>query len=181
MKLPFTDKFLWALYNFSESVDEALAPPDIFRLKTMKEALRPNWDFWDTIERKKRKKHFAQFINYLKHKGYIRIDNLKGKRGILLTPLGKTKALKSKIFIENEAGFKKRKDGKWIMVIFDVPEKKKRHREELRKILYALGFQKLQKSVWVCPHDVLGKLDDAVRLYNLDYYLRTFLIEEIEI
>lgn len=181
MKLPFTDKFLWALYNFFESTDEALALPEIFRLKTMKDVLSPGRDFWDILEKKKRKKQFAQFINYLKRKGYVRINNLEGKKGILLTSFGKAKVLKVKVFIEAEAGLKKRKDGKWIMVIFDIPEKKKRHREELRKILYALGFQKLQKSAWVSPYDVLGKLEGAISGYNLDYCLRTFLIEEIEI
>ena len=98
----------------------------------------------------------------------------------MLTPRGREKALKVRIFAKDDKSARKRKDGKWIMVIFDVPESKRRYRDELRKILYALGFQKFQKSVWVCPNDVLQRLEDAIRIYNLDYYVRAFLIEEIE-
>lgn len=180
MRLPFTDKFLWAVYNFYKATDKALAPPDIFRLRTIKEVMRPHPDFWRALEEKRSRRQFAQFVNYLKRKGYIRIDNLKGKRGILLTPRGEEKALRVRLFAKDGQPVKRRKDGKWVMVIFDIPENKRRYRDELRKILYALEFQKLQKSVWVCPNDVLERLEDAVRIYNLDYYVRTFLIEEIE-
>lgn len=180
MKLPFTDKFLWAVYDFYKAADRALEPPEIFKLKTMKDVMRSQPDFWRELEYKKSRRQFAQFVNYLKRKGYIKIGNLKGKSGILLTPRGREKALKVRIFAKDDKSARKRKDGKWIMVIFDVPESKRRYRDELRKILYALGFQKFQKSVWVCPNDVLQRLEDAVRIYNLDYYVRAFLIEEIE-
>ncbi|MBI2450295.1 MAG: CRISPR-associated endonuclease Cas2 [Candidatus Nealsonbacteria bacterium] len=182
MKSPLTDKFLWGIYNFYKATDKALTPPDIFRFKTIKEIMRPkDPDFWRKLEDKRSKQQFAQFVNYLKRKGYIKIENLKGKSGILLTPRGREKALRCRIFARDNQFIQKRKDGKWIMVIFDVPENKRRYRDELRKILYALGFQRLQKSVWVCPNDVLERLEEAIRIYNIDYYVRTFLIEEIDI
>jgi phenylacetic acid degradation operon negative regulatory protein len=98
---------------------------------------------------------------------------------VLLTPLGKKKALKLKYFqINKRERLKKRKDGKWIMIIFDIPEKKRKWRDELRGFLYNLGFQVLQKSVWISPYNVLDRLREIVTTLSLDKYTRVFLIEE---
>ena len=40
------------------------------------------------------------------------------------------------------------------MIVFDVPESKRKHRDYLRKVLKAVGFQEFQKSVWVYPFPV---------------------------
>ena len=47
----------------------------------------------------------------------------------------------------------KRWDGKWRVIIFDIPEKKRAVRTEVRQILSEAGFQRLQDSVWVFPYD----------------------------
>ena len=44
-------------------------------------------------------------------------------------------------------------DGKWRVVIFDVPQRFAYLRTELRAVLKRAGFHMLQKSVWVFPHD----------------------------
>jgi len=181
MKLPFTDKFLWMVYNFFEETGEILDQLGIFTLRSWRRLTPLDDEFWRNLERKKDRNQFAQFINYLKRKGYIQIANLKEKKGILLTPKGKQRVLRTKFLLENSSNFKKRKDGKWLMVIFDIPEKKRRLREEFRKFLYSLGFQKLQKSVWVSPYDVQKQLEEIIRTYQLDPFVRIFLIEEVEI
>ncbi|MBL7159881.1 CRISPR-associated endonuclease Cas2 [Candidatus Microgenomates bacterium] len=43
--------------------------------------------------------------------------------------------------------------GKWLMVIFDIPEKNSSARKALREKLKELGFGMLQRSVWISPHD----------------------------
>jgi CRISPR-associated endonuclease Cas2 len=43
-------------------------------------------------------------------------------------------------------------DRKWRIVIFDVPEQKRKIRNELRRAMKLYGFQQLQQSVWVYPH-----------------------------
>ena len=123
------------------------------------------------------KRQFAQFVNYLKREGYIKIGNLKKKQGILLTPKGREKVLKVGYKLLNK---KQRKDKKWIMVIFDVPEKMRNYRDGFRTFLLSFGFQRLQKSVWVCPYDVLEKVEEIIGIYSLDRFVRIFLIEEIE-
>ena len=42
-------------------------------------------------------------------------------------------------------------DGRWRLVVFDVPETKRRDRVRLRRTLRMLGFGYLQNSVWLSP------------------------------
>lgn len=42
-------------------------------------------------------------------------------------------------------------DGKWRMVILDLPEERKNEREALRYLLKKAGFSCLKNSVWVSP------------------------------
>jgi len=176
MKLLFTDKFLWDIYNLIEKGADLYFP---FAPRTMKEACCPELrKLRYEYEKKRDRKYFGQFIYHLKKKGYIKIKNLENKQGILLTKRGTEKALR--------AGFKteeknKRKDGKWQMLIFDIPEKKRKLRDILRENLHFLGYKKLQQSVWVCPYDVLKETESVLRRYSLDPYVKLFLIEEIEL
>jgi phenylacetic acid degradation operon negative regulatory protein len=44
-------------------------------------------------------------------------------------------------------------DGRWHMVIYQVPETNRAAREQLRKKLAWLGFGPLSPAVWLSPHD----------------------------
>jgi hypothetical protein len=46
----------------------------------------------------------------------------------------------------------RRWDGKWRIVIFDVWERRRKVRDELRRRLQGAGFVRLQDSVWVTPY-----------------------------
>jgi CRISPR/Cas system-associated protein endoribonuclease Cas2 len=171
MKLSFSEKFLWGLYNIGEKIDDI---NEIFRITTFREVVIDQ-SFWRDLQKKKDKKQFAQFINYLKKKGYIKTN---AKKGILITPKGKGKVLKIKYkFLEK----KKRKDGKWIMLMYDIPVNRNRERHLFRRQLQYLGYQQLQKSIWVCPYDVFKETEKIINLMSLSDFMRTFLIEEIKI
>jgi CRISPR-associated endonuclease Cas2 len=43
-------------------------------------------------------------------------------------------------------------DGKWRMLTFDIKEKQRKRRDELRLLLEGAGFVRLQHSVWVHPY-----------------------------
>ncbi|HOK35568.1 MAG TPA: hypothetical protein PLY02_02715 [Candidatus Pacearchaeota archaeon] len=180
LKLPITDKTLLEIYEFVEDVNSELntAP------RSFLESASPDYKWLrKKYEREYRKKHFYHFVNYLKKKGYIKIKNLEGKKGILLTPKGKNKALKARLKFIEEKNFKlkKRKDGKWLMITFDIPENKRKWRDFLRERLQGFGFVLFQKSIWVSPYDVKGEIEKFVQENQLDEYVRLFLIEEIEI
>lgn len=181
MRIPLTDEFLWSLYQILEQTGDILKASGMFRLRTWQEVTSfPEFQrIRGKIEKERRKRQFSQFINYLKREGYIKIKNFEDKKGILLTPKGKQKALKIKY--KRSPKFKRRKDKKWIMVIFDIPEKMRRHRDDLRGFLYSLDFKHFQKSVWISPYNVLEELKEIIRVLGLDQFVKIFLIEETEI
>ena len=59
-------------------------------------------------------------------------------------------------------------DGKWRMVIFDIPESKRVVRDILRNRLKKWGFQKWQKSVWVCKRDLTDELRKLTKELEID-------------
>src|SRR3989344_5212316 len=74
----------------------------------------------------------------------------------------------------------KRWDRKWRVIIFDIGEKQKRTRDQLRITLNRIGFVKLQKSVWVYPYDC----EDFIMLlkanFELGRNLLYLVVDEIE-
>ncbi|MBI2020968.1 CRISPR-associated endonuclease Cas2 [Candidatus Giovannonibacteria bacterium] len=63
-------------------------------------------------------------------------------------------------------------DKKWRIVIFDIPEKKKRGREALRLKLKELGFKELQKSIFAFPYKCKDEIDFVVEVFELRQYVR---------
>lgn len=47
----------------------------------------------------------------------------------------------------------KKWDRKWRVIIFDIPEKKRKIRDQIRVLFRSAGFYLLQDSVWVYPYD----------------------------
>ena len=179
MKIPISDQFLWDAYNVLEEIREITYP--LFHRRAGYPMLPAQINpVVEKYRRIRNKKQFNKLIYYLKVNNYIRVNNLKGKQAIALTDKGIDKALKAHFKIEGNQERKKRKDKKWIMLIFDVPEKYKKSRELLRSILQRLGYKLFQQSVWVTPYDVSEKTEELLQFYNLDEFVRIFLVEEVE-
>ena len=71
-------------------------------------------------------------------------------------------------------------DGKWRLVISDLPEYLKPVREELRSILVGLGFVPIQKSVWAFPHpcaDIITLLKKRFDLNKQVLYIEVDVLE----
>ena len=176
MKLPITDKFLLNVYSHTEKLNETF---DIFAPRTMREVCCPAlYDLKKQYKKQKEKQKFTQLIYRLKKNGYIKIKNLKQNEGIILTKKGTEKVLKAKLRMKNK---QKRSDGKWQMIIFDIPEKKRYLRSLLREKLLLLEYKILQKSIWICPYDVSKETEFILRKHSIDPYVKLFLIEEIEL
>jgi hypothetical protein len=63
-------------------------------------------------------------------------------------------------------------DKKWRIVIFDIKEKRRAVRDELRSLLITTGFVKLQDSVWVYPH----RCDEVIALLKFHLTLGRDLV-----
>jgi len=82
---------------------------------------------------------------------FKRIDTVDGSR-IELTEKGKR--LAEQLAQREELRPKKQRkwDRKWRIIVFDVWERRRVVRDELRDTLVEVGFVKLQDSVWVYPY-----------------------------
>jgi hypothetical protein len=56
-------------------------------------------------------------------------------------------------------------DGKWRVLIFDIPEYRKGLRDKIRHTLMSIGFERLQNSVWIYPYDC----EDLITLLKADF------------
>jgi hypothetical protein len=179
MKLLFTEKFLWDIYNLIEGISDVYTA---FSLPSLKDALYPDIAQLRKIyKKKKNRREFAKFISYLKNRGYLKIREMKNRTAIILTPKGWQKALKFKIKKKIEIKkVKRRRDKKWVMVFFDIPERRKNERDWLRWCLRNLGFQKLQESIWVSPYDVLNDAEILIKNLKLGGCVKLLLVEEVE-
>ena len=101
---------------------------------------------------KQRKYQLKSSLSRLIHKGYLVIESEGGRKFIKLTPKGKRFAA---LMGEGSLVPKKPKrwDGKWRMLVFDIPETRRKVRTQIRLTLLNLGFYRLQDSVWVYPYD----------------------------
>src|SRR3989344_5315242 len=94
------------------------------------------------------------------------------KRGLLVYEKGKlrlTKKGESQLrrlqLLDYKLKKPKRWDGKWRVLIFDIPEHKKVLRDKVRNTLELLGFKWLQDSVWIYPY----ACEDLVTLMKADF------------
>ena len=58
-------------------------------------------------------------------------------------------------------------DGKWRVLIFDIPEQRKILREKIRSFLSTVGFIHLQHSVWIYPY----YCEDLITLLKADLHV----------
>jgi len=175
MKISVTDKFLWDVYSFIEKANGVAGA--VLKAPTMR-----NWlpgeenPIFKKYRKEKGRRGFNNLIYYLKRKGYIKAKNLENKQGIMLTKQGTDKAFTASFKLGKG---KKRKDGKWVMLIFDIPKIHSRERDLLRSILRNLGYKLFQQSVWITPYDVSDKTEKLLQKHSLDRYVKIFIIEEL--
>lgn len=85
--------------------------------------------------------------------GYITFEKREGKAYARITDTGREKLAfeleKNKLDLSK----KRRWNRRWRVVIFDIPERRRKVRDRLRILMRELGFMRLQDSVWVFPYD----------------------------
>jgi len=103
-------------------------------------------------------------ISKLIREGYLELERNDGKTYVRLTEKGERFAT---LMHEGKLAPKKPRhwDGKWRLLIFDVPEKRRGTREKIRTALITLGFVRLQDSVWAYPYD----REDFITILKADF------------
>jgi len=71
-------------------------------------------------------------------------------------------------------------DGKFRIVIWDIPEKKRIVRDLLRRNLRKWGFAHFQKSVWIYPYRVPKFLKEILFEERIKHFTRFITTKRIE-
>lgn len=112
-----------------------------------------------------KKSALSKAIARLRRNGLISKEKTDTNEVILkLTDKGKTTLL-----LMGEA--EKEWDGKWRIVIFDIPEQKRLIRDLFRRNLKKWGFKPLQKSVWISRNLVTDKLIAYVKYLKVEEWV----------
>lgn len=121
----------------------ALVAPKMTRL--LKELDRP------AKNRAQLYRRIAQGISRLEQDGLVAVSGKYGKRHVEITGKGleMLEQIEFRDFIIPEPAFW---DGKWRVLIFDINERRRRVRDQLRRFLQGAGFVRIQDSVWVYPY-----------------------------
>ena len=133
-----------------------------------------NWDSTSTtqFERTAQTLYKSKLVRRKEHKD--------GSITLTLTDEGRKYALR--YHLETLSVKRPKKwDGKWRVVMYDIPEGMRRLRGELRHVLRSLGFVEVQKSVFAHPYECRDEIEFLIEAYNARAYVRRMVVEEIDI
>ncbi len=110
--------------------------------------------------------HLQKKFQELRQQGLVMIGEQDGQVKISLTKEGKKKV------IAYQVGTMKLKhptkwDGKWRVVIFDIPDEMTDHRNAFRAKLVDLGFEHMQDSVWISKWPCREEIDFLAHLFEI--------------
>ena len=122
-------------------------------------------------------KQIQRALEYLRSKKLIDIQRKYQKEVFSLTKIGYFRARK----LARSFGIEKPKkwDGKWRIVIFDVPEEKKSRRETFREALKNLGLANIQKSIWIHPYECSDQISSLAGTLLIKPYIRYIVADKI--
>lgn len=130
------------------------------------------------VERKellKQKRKFYNTVTYLKRAEFVTASQKNGIIYYSLTDKGKLKSLLHQVVLP-----KNEKEVKFShLVLFDIPENCRRARTLLRKCLYNLGYEKIQKSCFCSTNKRAYKLmKEIINKSKLKEYVKFFEIKK---
>lgn len=117
-------------------------------------------------------------IKYLEEQERIKIEEIDGKRVVMLTQSGKL-LLNDLTIEELQIETPRMWDRKWRVVMFDIPMFRSRTRIPFREKLQDLGFEMYQKSVFVYPHECRKEVLAVAEHYGVRDYIRYLTVEEM--
>ncbi len=120
---------------------------------------------------------FKNTLYYLYKKGYIEYEDKDHKRFVKLTQNGELEALLAKARLGQKQQVW---DGKWRIIMYDIPEASKDKRHHFRWLLKQNNFYKLQASVFISPYALNREALQYLKEKHLYHYVRILKVEEID-
>ena len=136
----------------------------------------PGHLFFDSIPKSNKKRYkeitIRQSLRRLEKYGFVERNEYKYK----ITEKGQD-------FLKNILHQKNNKnkpwDGKYRVVIFDVPERIKMSRNWLRNELYYLGYKKLQNSVFIGKKPLPEKVIAGIKENKMSNFVNYLLVDKV--
>lgn len=124
------------------------------------------------------KKDLGRIIKRLKKQDMISFKEENGKTKIEITEKGQKRLLEYDF--ENLDIKKKKLDGKWRLVIFDIPEDKKSSRDVFRRKLLQLDFIRVQDSVFASAYPCKNEIDFLCHYLGISDFVTLVSLNKIE-
>jgi len=113
-------------------------------------------------------------IRYLLRYGYL--SGTSGKYAV--TPKGKNTISEAKIW-KLAIPTPKVWDGRWHLVLFDIPNDKRKRRDIFRTRLKELGLVLYQNSVWIYPYPLQETVRQVADFYKLSPCVSFIVAEKV--
>jgi len=156
----FAGTFLSYLFSVEDILIDAIAQPYLWRQPPFNNKWKEN----------------RSVIYRLINAGLIEVVKEEGKKYYQLTKTGEMQAL----VLKTRMPIKTKWDGKWRMVIFDIPENASRERDQLRRLLLLNDFKKLQASVYISPYQINREAINYLKETGLIKYIRFARVDELD-
>ena len=136
-------------------------------------AAKPFIDMAEKSDRQKKQKEWEKFnlwrlrqvIKRMQNSKLVEIKEKDGIATIRITENGKKKLLRYDLdtIQLDESNW----DGKWRLIVYDVPNNRKSQRDAFRYLLKKLNILKLQKSVYLTPFKCENEIEYLRNFYEI--------------
>ncbi len=131
--------------------------------------------FWQSFNKKRLKQTIFRF----RQQKYVEIREENNQYVVKITTKGLEKALSYKLE-EMKINEPENWDGKWRIIIFDISDKKKRHRNLFQLKIKNMGFFQLQESIYVFPYPCFDQIEFLRQIFGVGFEVKYILANKIE-
>lgn len=124
---------------------------------------KPAHKLLDTLDEREKRRKLSRTIIYMKTKGLVTGSY---SHGITITKKGQQR-LQDLNIANLKIEVPEKWDNTWRMVFFDIPETQKIQRQMLTGTLKRLGYQLLQRSIWIHPFSSRAVIERVCQEYNV--------------
>jgi DNA-binding transcriptional regulator PaaX len=131
------------------------------------------------LDDRSRERELRRITYYMKQRGLISYGTKDYEHGLVLTSKGKDR-LKKKSYTNLEIPAPEKWDDKWRLVFFDIPMELNQGRLSFIYKLKMMGFQNLQKSIWIHPFPSRPEIEAIAEHLGIRKFVTYVEISEID-
>jgi len=111
-------------------------------------------------------------LSRMSRNGWLKVRRLSNRSYYSLTPKSKRLIEEGtrRIFVRRAVAW----DGRWRVLAYSIPERRREVRDELRKQLTWMGFGSLSNGTWITPHALEAEVEALVDRLNVRELVELF-------